>query len=117
MQDVGGHGGGFFVRNLHDHRNFGEGVSHALDVFVATVRFKQSEQIGMHADVRTVWNRERCQWSWFGVALLCFLTTRASSDVAGDIQLEGWPPPGSFDMVHGAFNGTVSSQDVAVSLM
>ena len=37
--------------------------------------------------------------------------------MVGDIKLEGWPPPGGLNSVHGAFDGTVASQDVAVSFM
>ena len=108
VQNVGGHFGGFFVRDRNNHCNLGEGVGHAEDVLVAAVRFKRSEEICMH-DVRAIWNRKWGQWSRLGVTLFSFLTAGASSDVVGDIQFEGWPPPGGFDAVHSAFNGTVSS--------
>ena len=109
MQNVGGHGGGFLVGDGDNHCNFGEGLGHAEDVLVAAVRFQRSEQISMHADVGAARNWEWSQGSWLGVTLLSFLTARAPSYVVGDIELQGWPPPGSFDTVHGAFNGTVSS--------
>ena len=58
VQNVGGHFGGFFVRDRNNHCNLGEGVGHAEDVLVAAVRFKRSEEICMH-DVRAIWN-----WKW-----------------------------------------------------
>ena len=69
------------------------------------------------SNVGTVRYREWCQRSWLGVVLFHFLTARAASNVVGDIKLEGWPPPGGLDTVHGAFNGTVVGHNVAVSFM
>ena len=91
------HRGSFFVRNWHNHCNFGEGVGHAQDVFVVAQRFEWPVQINMDPLVRLCRDRQWGQRGWLRVTLAGSLAPRAALDVLGDVESEGRPPPGSCD--------------------